>query len=177
MWSAMQDRFQWSRFTVLRQRVTSVLGALVMMNWAVYLSLYTFEIQYSCEPLLGASTCIPCTDVEPPQNFWQKISPFSREESLPPCPDKSKTTRTNSRNHKDFNTSHDVPDTCPKCTSPGDSGGNGGITLDPETLIKSFATGSVIAVGAVIVGAPVAVAVGVGTVIWLATSKFLFSNL
>lgn len=86
LWPPMQTHFQWSRFTLLRQKFTGVLSILLMINWAIFLSLYTFEIQHSCEPLVGASTCIPCTTADTPQHFWQHINVFDKEASLPSCP-------------------------------------------------------------------------------------------
>lgn len=119
-----------------------VLGALIMINWAVYLSLHTFQIQRSCEPLIGDSTCIPCPDGETSSKFWQTINPFSNAGTQP-----------------------ENVTICPPPPPP-----------PPRLLLTGSAVGSIVAVGAVIVGAPAFVAVGVGIAIGLATAKLLSAN-
>ncbi|MBD2261188.1 hypothetical protein H6G13_26830 [Pseudanabaena sp. FACHB-2040] len=154
---------------MLKHGIVGVLSTLLMVNWAVLLSVYTFEIQYSCKPLIEASTCIPCAQANPPQYFWQRTHFFVQAENQPPCPG------------NDSSSGDDRSGVSSKDGSKGGSGSDGKDEpktpiIEPDTLIKGSVVGSVVAIGAVVVGAPAIVAIGVGVAVWLTASALLSSG-
>lgn len=166
----MQTHSQWSRFTLLKQKITGTLSTLLMISWAIFLSLYTFEIQHSCEPLVGASICTPCTEVITPQHFWQRIDFLVKEESLPLCLEKGNDSKPAAN--------PDTPDALEKNNSKTNGDSNRKVEpkspiIGPEKLIEGSVVGSIVAVGAVVAGAPAIVAIGVGVAVWLAASALL----
>jgi|GEM_PF-4379009 len=165
---------------MLRQGIVGILSTLLIVNWAVLMSIYTFEIQYSCEPLVGASTCVSCAEADTPQHFWQRINLFVREESLPPCPDEHKATKPDSSPDTSSFT-RNASDTSGKNSPEDDNGRNRKVEpkppiIEPETLIKGSVAGAVVAVGAVIIGAPAIIVIGVGVAVWLTASALLSSS-
>ena len=134
--------------STFRQTFTTVFSGLLMINWAMFLSVYTFELQYSCEPLVGQSICVPCAKVSSFGRFWHDFYLFITADDLPTCLD------------------------------PEPEGGDGIKSppiIGPDKVLEGSVIGSVAAVGAVVAGAPAVVAIGVGVAVWLAASALLSS--
>ncbi|MDB9529593.1 hypothetical protein PN498_26620 [Oscillatoria sp. CS-180] len=175
----MQVDFSWRRFSALRQRITGVLTTLLMINWAAFLSIYTFEVQYSCKPLVGASACSPCAEVDAPHSFWQDINIFVKEESLPTCPKQLRSTQSGDEINITGSGGKSTPDTSETNRADGGGSSNGDDfrpLIPPQKMIEGSLAGSVVAVGAVVAGAPAMIAIGVGVAVWLAASALLASN-
>jgi len=162
------------RIKLLGQKIKRFLGILLIFNWAILLCVHTLELQNSCNPLVGTSSCVSCVDVDVSKSFFERINPFTNGQSNPDCPEIPGTAKSPKRSlHSNDNSKSTNPSTKPN-KDRADS-------LTPANLLgnSQFAgafAGSVALTGAALAGAPVVVAVGIGIAVWLTAKTILSSS-